>query len=287
VTLAYSFYFRIHPVVDAKAYDNIAQNLLTGNGFIENADINIIFDRAITRVGPLYQFVLAGIYTIFGHNFEPVWFLQALLHVASAYFVYLTTKIIFTENEKKEKIALISTAIFAFFPDFIEISAMLMTETVYIFFWCLMIWYFFKIISEMGQNKKITLKVFGLGVVSGLAVLARPPVLFVLPAIFVYFLARKKYVLSVIFFLTLALVFMPWTVRNYMVYQKVMPVGAAGAWNFWIGNHVGGTGEQEETPEMREYLEKYGVISLQDESVRQFKKFVAEHPLILRLTIGA
>lgn len=286
VTLAYAFYFRIHPVVDAKAYDRIAQNLLAGNGFVEDASVDIKYDQAITRVGPLYQFMLAGIFAVFGHHYEPVWILQAFLHVLSAYFVYLTAKIIFKEKEKQEKISLLSAGIFAFYPDLIEISAMLMTETVYIFFWCVMIWYFFKIISEMEAPKKLTQKIIVLGILSGFAVLARPPVLFVLPAVFVYFLARKKYVLSVIFFVTLAIVFTPWTVRNYAVYHKIMPVGAAGAWNFWIGNHEGGKGEQEATPEMVEYMEKYGVISLQDESMAQFKKFVFAHPFdFVRLTV--
>lgn len=286
VTVAYAFYFQIRPVVDAKAYDRIAQNLIAGNGFVEDSGVNIKFDRAITRVGPLYQLILAGIYIIFGHNFEPVWILQALLHTFSAYFVFLTAKIIFKDNEKKEKIALVAGGVFAFYPDLIEISAMLMTETIYIFFWCMMIWYFFKMMGEMEMQKKLSVKVIALGVVSGLAVLARPPVLFVLPAIFAYFLLRKKYVLTVLFFLTLSAVFTPWTIRNYLVYQKVMPVGAAGAWNFWIGNHEGGKGEQEETPEMHEYLEKYGVVELQDESIRQFKNFVFQHSLdFVRLTV--
>tara|TARA_Y100000310_G_scaffold339408_1_gene431964 strand:- start:1157 stop:1432 length:276 start_codon:yes stop_codon:yes gene_type:complete len=58
ITIGYAFIFQINPVVDAKAYDRIAQNLLTGNGFVEDTTVPIEYDSAIVRVGPFYQFFL-------------------------------------------------------------------------------------------------------------------------------------------------------------------------------------------------------------------------------------
>ncbi|KKS14599.1 MAG: Glycosyl transferase, group 1 family protein [Parcubacteria group bacterium GW2011_GWB1_41_6] len=47
IPLAYSFYFRIHPSVDARAYDNIAYNLASGRGYRESLDIPL--DKILPR----------------------------------------------------------------------------------------------------------------------------------------------------------------------------------------------------------------------------------------------
>lgn len=285
--IGYALIYRIEPVVDADAYDNIARNFLTHHGFVEEAGADIKFDKAIIRVGPLYQYFLAGIYLVFGHNYEAVWIIQAILHALSAYFVYLMAKIIFKKNEKVESISLVSAALVGFFPDLIEISAMLMTETLYIFFWVWLIWYFFDFVDK----NKIELKsawanVIWLGVISGLSVMARPPVLFVLPVMVVYFLLRKKIKLIIIMTVALGAVFTPWTVRNYLAYEKIMPFGGAGAYNFWIGNHVGATGEQDKPEEVEEFIVKYGAYLVADKSIDEFKIFVRDYPLdFVRLTM--
>lgn len=288
VCVAYAFYFRINPVVDAKAYDNTAQNIVMGYGFVENAGADVKFDKAIIRVGPLYQYFLAGIYSVFGQRYEVVWLLQALLHAFSALFVYLSSRILFKDNINKEKISLVSVAVIGFFPDLIEIAAMLMTETLYIFLWTLFLWYFLKFADEKidEQNNKY-LHTFLLGVISGLAVLARPPVLFALPVLFIYLLAKKKAAVLAVLVLAIIIVFVPWTVRNYKAYHKIMPFGGAGGYNFWIGNHVGATGEQDKPEEVEWFIEKSGSYLVSDESLRQFKIFIKNHPIeFIRLTIS-
>lgn len=286
VCVLYSFIFRISPVVDAQAYDQIAQNILAGNGFVEVAGADVKFDKAIIRVGPLYQYFLAGVYLIFGHNYWVVWIIQAFLHIISVFFIYLTAKIIFKKNEKVESIALISAGIFAFFPDLIEISAMIMTETLYLFLWTFLLWYFFNFIDKNKiELKKAWLSTAILGIISGLAVLARPPVLFALPVIFFYFLLKKKFKLTIIMSVAIAAVFTPWTIRNYLAYEKIMPFGGAGGYNFWIGNHVGATGEQDKPDEVEEFIETYGAYLVSDKSIDEFTIFVKDYPLdFIRLT---
>lgn len=286
VCVAYSFVFRINPVVDAKAYDVIAQNIVAGNGFVENADLSVKFDKAIIRVGPLYQYFLAGTYWLFGHNYWVVWVLQAILHTISVYFVYLTARIIFKQFEKVETISLLSAGIFAFFPDLVEISAMVMTETLYLFFWAWLLWYFVDFVDKNKiESSKAWISSMALGAVGGLATLARPPVLFVLPVIFVYFLLKKKIKLLIIMSLAIGIIFTPWTVRNYLAYQKIMPFGGAGGYNFWIGNHVGSTGEQDKPEEVEPFIEQYGAYLVSDKSIDEFKIFVREYPFdFVRLT---
>lgn len=273
VCIGYSFSFKIEPKVDARAYDKIAWNIAEGNGYREEAKIDIKQDNALLRVGPIYEYFLAGIYKLFGHYYGPVWVIQALLHAMSAFFIYLISLAIFEDHEGRAKIGLIAAVVFAFYPDLVEISAMLMTETLYLFFVCLALYLFFRYLKQPTLHS-----LWRLSVIAGLAVLARPPLLFCLPIILYHFLKTKHYKHALIFISILILVFTPWTVRNHMVYQKMMPFGSAGQLNFWIGNYPGGNGEQESPKEANDFILNNEVWTVGDESVRQFKNFVVEHP---------
>jgi len=139
----YSFHFRIKPQVDAQAYDSIGFNIAQGYGYRQTVGSDFTQDTSITRVGPLYEYFLAGIYKIFGHHYEPVWIVQAVMHALSTWFVYLTALLIFSNFASKRRIGLWAAAILGFYPDLIEISAMVLTETLYIFLFCLILYLFF------------------------------------------------------------------------------------------------------------------------------------------------
>jgi len=282
LSIFYSFYFQITPLVDARAYDNIAQNIVNGPGYKEDLSLDMEHDYAIARVGPLYEYFLAGIYKIFGHHYGAVWFLQALLHALSAWLLYLTVLLVFSTNEKRKKIALWATAIFGFYPDLIEISAMLMTETLSLFFVCLFLYLFFRFFIDTKNCWLVLL----LGLISGLAVLARPPVLFLLPIVYFLFFRKKLFWQAAVFSVALFLIFVPWTARNYKVYDEIMPFGAAGQFNFWIGNQPGGNGEQEPTLQQQHFLETHKATEINPESMRQFKNFVFNYPAeFIKLTL--
>ena len=273
-SLAYAFYFQITPQVDARGYDGIAWNIVSGNGYRENIERELVFDLAIGRVGPLYQYFLAGHYYLFGHRWEPVWISQAILHALTVWLVYLTCLLVFKSSEQRNKIGLIAAAIVGFYPDLIEISAMLMMETFYLFWFVLAIYLFFRLFNRLYFWPAVLI-----GLVFGLASLTRPTVLFLIPVVLFYYFTRKKRLMALTFLLTLILVFIPWTVHNYQVYGKFSPFGAAGAYNFWIGNYHGANGEQEPPAEAREFIKSYGVINIQQVSIRKFFTFIADYPL--------
>src|SRR3990167_4640969 len=85
LSLSYSFYYRVPLYVDARAYDEIAQNIAKGIGYRESPDLAIEQDHSIMRVGPGYEFFLASVYKIFGHHIEIIWILQALFQAASVW----------------------------------------------------------------------------------------------------------------------------------------------------------------------------------------------------------
>jgi len=270
-------------MVDARAYDKIAFNIANGQGYREDLGRDLAHDYAIARVGPLYQYFLAGTYKIFGHHYAPVWILQALLHALSAWLVYLTALLILRSSEKKKTIGLWAAAIFGFYPDLIEISAMVMSETLYLFLLCLLLYIFFR--YRYMEQKNYWLAA-GLSLISGLAALARPTVLLFIPVVVFYFYRKKLWRQGILFLIILAAVFTPWTIRNYGVYHEFMPFGAAGNFNFWIGNYHNGNGEQEPTDEQRQFAATEEVKNINSESLARFKTFLRDYPAeFLKLTV--
>ena len=280
VSAGYAFYYQIRPAVDAGVYDQTAVNIVEGYGFRFNRLSPIAEDEIITFQGPLYQYFLAGIYLIFGHSLAAVWIIQALLRAITALLLYLISVKIFGEEGKR--VGWIAAAVFGFHPDLIEIGAMLMTETFFLFLSVLAVYIFTELFF-----KPTFLKDAILGIAFGLAILGRSSVgIFILPFVF-YFVSRKDYARLVLFLFTLFLVMIPWTARNYKVYGEFIPTMANFGYNFWVGNHEGGDGEGGNTPELAAAQKKYGSIGANYYAVEQFKKFVSAHPFqYIKLTVS-
>ncbi|KKT25832.1 MAG: Conserved membrane protein [Parcubacteria group bacterium GW2011_GWA2_43_9b] len=156
-----------------------------------------------------------------------------------------------------------------------------MIETLYLFLLCLMIYLFWLFIRRPANWLAAAL-----GGAAGLAVLARPPALFLVPVFLYHFWRAKRWRSAVLLVVVLLAIFIPWTWRNWQVYGEPMPFGAAGNFNFWIGNYHGGNGEQSPTEEHIQFAAKYGVREINSESLRQFKIFLRDYPAeFLKLTL--
>lgn len=274
--LCYAFYYRIEPVVDAQAYDRIAVNLLDGFGFREDRTKNFEFDAAIVRAGPAYEFFLAGSYGVFGHHYEIIWILQALLHAISAYLIFLSCREIF--KEKGNKIGLVAAVLFGLHPDLIEISAMLMSETLYLFFVVLVVWLFVKTYQKPNQ---ILFSVF-LAFTTALAILSRPPVILFVPIFLIFYILNKKYKAGAVFWVFLALALIPWAVRNYLVYHQFILTTLIGEYNLWVGNTLSANGGQMSggyNP-LTSYTEISGFFSLKQKANHEFLLFITHYPLV-------
>ncbi len=277
VSLLYSFWFKITPVVDAQAYDQIAVNLLAGHGFRENPTLDFNFDHAMLRAGPGYEFFLAFIYWIFGHTYAVVWFIQALLHGATVWLVYRAAKQIWPEetSEVQEWIALSAAGMIAFHPDLIEISAMLMTETLYVFIVSVLVYLFVTL-----QRKITWLKVGWLGLWLGLGILVRPTLLLFAPVVLVLFLFQKKWLESAVFVAMVGLVLAPWVIRNYSLYHQFILTTLIGDFNIWIGNTLSADGGQIAggfNP-VTTYVDQNGLTGLGNEAKKMFREFIFTYP---------
>ncbi len=274
-TLAYAFIYRIQPLVDAQAYDAIALNLLSGCGFKEVCEQSFVFDTAIIRAGPGYEFFLAGVYALFGHSYAAVWVVQAILHAATAGLVFLIGRRLFSEGGIV--IGLVAAASIGFHPDLIEASAMLLTETLYLFLTTLTIWFFVRAYELPGSWRWAG----GLGFVAGLAILSRPPVFLFVPIILVAYALRKNFFSAAVFICVLGAVLAPWTLRNYHHFKTFIPTTLVGGYNIWIGNTLQSNGGQISggfNP-VTTYSEANGFLNFKQKANQEFKSFLLEHPL--------
>lgn len=274
-SLAYSFYYRIYPVVDAGVYDKIAQHILIGRGYVEDLTKAPLYDHAITKVGPLYEYFLAAVYKIFGHYYEVVWVIQALLHALTALLLFLICKDVF--KDRGEIIGLIAAAAIGFHPDLIEISAMLMIETAYLFFVTLTLWCFVKLYYAPKDWGFLVM----LAISTGIAIFFRPPIALFLPVFVVFYLMRREYARLAVFSLLLAAIFTPWVIRNYRIYYQFIPTTLVSAHNLWVGNTIQSDGGQiggGYNPST-EYTEKFGYAGFGAKADQEFLSFVLARPV--------
>lgn len=282
VSLAYSFYFRIPPAVDARAYDNIAWNLVSGSGYREDISAPAIEDNAIMRVGPGYEFFLAGIYYLFGHHYEAVWIIQALLLAASAFMVFLLAKEIFSLESGNYLIGIIAAVLIGFSPDLITMQGMLMSETLGIFLIAFTAYLFFR---YWNSPEKSGWKIFAAGAFLALAVMVRTPALFLIFPVIWLLAKEKKWKHLLLVFSAIILIFLPWIIRNYNIYRVFVPTNLAYGIDLGSGNHFGATGELEPYPTNDLYLSQYGLVEGSRQLTAEALKFIVFNPLeFLKLT---
>lgn len=279
VSAAYSLYFRIHPSVDAKAYDRIAWNMSSGNGYREMIGIPLEQDSAILRVGPGYEYFLAAIYFIFGRQYWLVWLIQALLLAGTAGLAYLLSREIFGSFWNKT-IGLAVAALVGLSPDLITVSGMLMAETLAVFLIVLTAWLFFRYYNECERRQESCpwlVAAFSLSL--GAAALVRSPVIFLFLPWTYLLLKGKRYKSWLLSVALVVLVFSPWIARNYLVFHQFIPTNLVVGADLAIGNHHGASGELEPYPRADEYRAAYGMVAANKMLNREVVDFVMQHPL--------
>jgi len=274
VSLILSFSLRLEPEVDARAYDSIAQNIIRGNGYVENPNIAPEKDFSIARVGPGYEFFLAGIYKIFGHHYETVWIFQAIFQALITLFSFLVSRQIFGKDWKPI-IGYLAAAFVGFWPDLLIASTMLLAENVGIFLTMVFVYFFFRYYN-LGKWTDF----FLFSIIFTFCVLVRSQLAAFLVVILALFALKKEWLKMAVFLLIITILFSPWVIRNYDVYKEFVPFNAALGFNLWNGNHIGASGEMEiDYQPLIEYAGSHAPMDTNKKGIEEFKKFVFENPL--------
>lgn len=271
VRISYSFSGKVIPYNDARHYDKIALNLSLARGYRETEG-PILKDGSVSWA-PLYPFLLAGIYKVFGHSYPAVWIFQALLSAGACILIYLIGRMVFNQ-----RIAYLSAIISVFCFNFVLYSSMLLTETLYIFLLLLTFFYLFRAFSSSSLRKYILAGLF-----AGLTTLTNPVVIIFFAFFFLWGLRKGFLRQASVFLISLTIVILPWIVRNYQIYHRFIFIRACAGENFWLGNHPGANGEQGDEKTMPAELKNNPLnlspLELDSKGYREGLKFIKQNPV--------
>jgi hypothetical protein len=125
------------------------------------------------------------------------------------------------------------------------------------------------------------------GIVAGAAILTRPAMLLFVPLALLWLAVRRRYVLAVALTAGIAAVVLPWTARNYRVYDRFVLVASEGGITFWTGNHplAVGEGDLAANPEIKkaelEFRQAHPGLSAEDLEPLYYRDalaHIAAHP---------
>ncbi|UCH82948.1 MAG: tetratricopeptide repeat protein [Candidatus Latescibacterota bacterium] len=221
------------PIVDAQWHDNWAKGWAEGT-FSQSG-------RAFFRA-PLYPFWLSLVYRVFGHDLMIVRIIQAVLGAgAAAALAGCGWRVAGRRG------ALWAGGIAAFYGPFVYFDAELLIPNLLI---VLLAWALYFFLARPSRRSYLTGALF-----IGLAIIARPTALVVLPAVVVYLwkhlgdnaVLRKQ--LAVTVTLVALLPAMVVTAANVALENTFVFVASQGGVNFYAGNHAEATGRSVNIPE--------------------------------------
>jgi tetratricopeptide (TPR) repeat protein len=210
------------PLLDEAKHHEWAQSILSGEGLGDEP-----FFRA-----PLYYYLLAGFYAIFGVNPMAARLAGCLLGAVSCYLIARLGIVL-----GGFRVGLIAGLVAAGYWPLIYFDAQLLTVGVEIFLNLLML----LLLLRAVQRDAWWLFVLA-GAAWGLSAVARPNVLTLAPGLLIWLWIamaglRAKLRANAVVFGSAALLILPVTIRNYAVSGEFVLIASNGGVNFYIGNN--------------------------------------------------
>jgi 4-amino-4-deoxy-L-arabinose transferase-like glycosyltransferase len=225
------------PGTDESEYDLIAWNLAQGRGYrgvspdVKDAQ-GLLLEHPTAYRPPGTSVVWAGLYWMVGHRHAVIRLLHILVGVASILLVFEIGRTCYGEAA-----GLVSATVYAVWPTAILYTTDLVSEPLGTF------WLMCYVLASLRYAKTPTA---GRAVLSGLllgaCLLTRPNTIFMLPLAVIWavweFRARRGAMwlaISIPVIATATLI--PWTVRNYLVFRKFIPLSTMGGSVLLQGNN--------------------------------------------------
>jgi hypothetical protein len=237
---------------DEVSYHNLALRVIDGHGFSfgERWWPGTAGNEPTAHWSYLYTIYLVVIYSIFGPSPLLARLLQAIIvGIIMPWLLYRLSFRIFapqargvgmfrhtSEVAKAQRIALMVAAIGAVYIYFFYYTASLITEGFYI---TGILWTFDTAVA-ITQSQKISTKQWVLlGLAIGITILLRQLFLLFMPFLLLWLWWAKRPRLTS-FVLPVALVvlmILPWTIRNYLAFDQIVPLNTNSGFAFFWGNH--------------------------------------------------
>ncbi|MCP4357908.1 MAG: glycosyltransferase family 39 protein [Chloroflexi bacterium] len=238
-------------IADQESYHNLALRVLGGHGF----SFGEMWWPATRPNEPtahwsfLYTLYLTLIYAVFGPYPVVARLIQATaVGILAPLFVYRLAVLLFspkcvvasfeTDFSKGKWIGLTAAGITAVYTYFIYYAAALMTEGFYI---VAILWSFLIAIqiSRNPQKKNQWQIWFLLGIVFGITVLLRQLFLLFIPFIllWLWYAVRPRLTWLILPVIIVVALILPWTIRNYIVFDHFVMLNTNSGYAFFWGNH--------------------------------------------------
>ncbi len=199
---------------DWKEYDMVGLSVASGTGFT-------IFGQPYLIHPPGYPLFLGILYLLFGHSYAAVKVAQSLLGALTCVVILLIGERLFTK-----RVGMVAAAIAAVYPHLVYYTGILMSETLFLFLSMLFLW----ALAMLREDFSLRRSAYA-GAVLGVASLTRPMLMFI-PALLLFWIwiecrsSKRALVLTATLWLWMAVVILPWTVRNYVVTGSFVPIVA-------------------------------------------------------------
>jgi len=209
-------------------YDDVARSLLVGNGFVHSVNPRSVDQKfkftpgtPFSFVPPLYAWFLYLVYSVIGPSILGAKIVQSVMDASVCILIYLLGKRIFAE----QRISLLASFLYAVYPLAIILCSTLYYQIPMNLALCWMLICFMSAVTVYNG--------IWTGIALGLASLAKPvtlPLLLLMPVVRLVEAFWEKRPISQpmkwisVFLLFAILSLTPWTVRNYMVFHKFIPI---------------------------------------------------------------
>lgn len=224
---------------EAWEYGIVAQNLLAGHGFAGSAWF--VPEGPTAFMAPVYVFMLYGALLIFGGaGYAVLQIVQAAIGAASVWLLHrLSARFV------SVPVASVAALILAFHPTHAYLATVI-HPLVLITFTLLatlasLAWF---------REKPNKVRLCTTGILYGFALLTDPAILCIGPVIVLALFTRLDLPIAhragwtaAVLCIAVAVV-SPWTMRNYLVFERFIPVKSQLGYILWVGNHEGATGTQ-------------------------------------------
>lgn len=232
--------------VDDFAYISVADRMLEQGLFF--TDISNMHSNADV-VGPGFPLILAIMFKIFGHNYYPVVILNALLSTFTMFIIYKLGDLVFNQ-----RIALVSAIWSVFYIQQIRYIPHLLKESWVIFLFPLIVYLFIYNLNRL----KIDWRIIIFSLLYSLLIHIDERYFTYFPMFIIMFLLldingwKQGLRKMLIFTATTLLLLVPWTIRNYKVYDRPVLLSVRTA---KFTDPIWGYKDDNETIELRNYID--------------------------------
>lgn len=206
-------------------FDTLAWNLVSLGRFTLDGT------TPSAHVGPLYPAVLAAFYSVIGHRPDWVPYLHVVCDLGASFCIFRVGTRLFGSWSG----AIAASAMFLY-PAYWTYDPRIRSESLLTFLMCAWLW-----ATVVCRDSRRLHTFVSVGLLAGLTLLCKPAAMVLgIGVVALAYLgtetARFKTRCATAYLLACLLIVMPWTMRNYLAFDAVMPISAGVGAGLWMGS---------------------------------------------------